>query len=197
MRIQQLILAFVTSIGLITSVHANDAVALVDRTAAQLIEAVQSSSTAPDSLVAEMGAVLDPVVDFTGIARGVMGKNHYGAATDDQRARFAGVFRDSLVDTLAQALSVFGDVTTNVKAGKGDGVKRQSVLVNARTPDGNSFDVVFAMGTVGAEWKVKNLTFDGVNMGLSFRNQFAASMTQRGNDIDAVIDNWAVLEEGN
>ena len=180
---------------LVGSAVANDATALVERTAQQLIDSVQTSGGSADELSNKVGAVLDPVVDFERIARGVMGKTHYGAATDAQRSRFAMVFRDSLVDTLSQALTSYGDVNISVKAGKGDGVKKQSVIVNARRPDGNAVNIVFAMGASADSWKVRNLTFDGVNMGLSFRNQFAGQMSANGGDMDAVIDNWAVLDE--
>ncbi|MEM9603359.1 MAG: ABC transporter substrate-binding protein [Pseudomonadota bacterium] len=186
--------AWVLSAVLVAPAFANDATALVERTAQQLIASVQAHSDAPASLAEEVGAVLDPVVDFARISRGVMGKTHYAAASEAQRTRFASVFRDSLVDTLSQALTSYGDVSISVETGKGDGVKKQSVLVQARRPDGNTVNIVFAMGASDGNWKVRNLTFDGVNMGLSFRSQFAGAMSAKNNDMDAVIDEWAVLD---
>ena len=102
------------------------------------------------------------------------------------------MFRDSLVDTLALAMASYADVDITVKTGKGDGKTKQSVLVKARKPDGNAVDIIFSMGATDGEWKVRNLTFDGVNIGLSFRNQFSGAMGKHNGDIDAVIDNWAV-----
>lgn len=195
MAIRAFFSAIVLSVSLWAPAYADDATAVVERTANDLIETVRTSDGSAEALAEDIGAVLDPVVDFERIAKGVMGKTHYAAASADQRARFASVFRDSLVSTLSQALTSYGDVTISVKAGKGDGVKKQSVGVNARKPDGNAVNIVFAMGATSGVWKVRNLTFDGVNMGLSFRNQFAGSMNKHGGDMDTVIDNWAVLDE--
>ncbi len=196
MRFGRILATVALSVGLLAPAQAQEATEVVERTASELIETVQAHLDSPDTLVEGIGGVLDPVVDFAGIARGVMGKTHYQSASEDQRSRFASVFRDSLVDTLSQALTSYGDVDIAVTAGKGDGVKKQSVSVNARKPDGNSVDIIFAMGTKDGNWKVRNLTFDGVNMGLSFRNQFAGAMTKQNGNMDAVIDNWAVLDSG-
>lgn len=195
MKLQHGFAAFALSFLLLTPSFASSPTELVERTAIQLVESVEANAESPEALVKEVGEVLDPVVDFVRIARGVMGKTHFGAASNDQRSRFAGVFRDSLVETLAQALKSYRNVTIEVSAGKGDGVKRQSVLVNARQSDGNAVNIIFSMGAADGDWKVRNLTFDGVNMGLSFRNQFNGAMSASGGDIDAVIDEWAVLED--
>jgi phospholipid transport system substrate-binding protein len=43
-------------------------------------------------------------------------------------------------------------------------------------------------------WRVRNVIVDGVNLGLTYRNQFASAMQSgdaRG-DIDAVIDEWTL-----
>jgi phospholipid transport system substrate-binding protein len=40
------------------------------------------------------------------------------------------------------------------------------------------------------EWKLKNLSLAGINLGRQYYTQFAALMTQHNNDIDAVLDNW-------
>ena len=40
------------------------------------------------------------------------------------------------------------------------------------------------------EWKLKNLSLAGINLGRQYYTQFAALMSQHGNDIDVVLDNW-------
>ena len=40
------------------------------------------------------------------------------------------------------------------------------------------------------EWKLKNLSLAGINLGRQYYTQFAALMAQNNNDIDAVLDNW-------
>ena len=44
--------------------------------------------------------------------------------------------------------------------------------------------------TSGA-WKVRNIIVDGINLGLTYRNQFDGAMSRHGNDIEKVIGNWS------
>ena len=39
------------------------------------------------------------------------------------------------------------------------------------------------------EWKLINIIINGVNLGLTFRNQFY-SLMKKENDLDKVIDKW-------
>jgi phospholipid transport system substrate-binding protein len=40
------------------------------------------------------------------------------------------------------------------------------------------------------EWKLKNLSLVGINLGRQYFTQFSALMSQNDDDIDAVLDNW-------
>jgi len=40
------------------------------------------------------------------------------------------------------------------------------------------------------EWKLKNLSLAGINLGRQYYTQFSALMTQHNNDIDLVLENW-------
>jgi phospholipid transport system substrate-binding protein len=40
------------------------------------------------------------------------------------------------------------------------------------------------------EWKLKNLSLAGINLGRQYYTQFATLMSQHGNDIDVVLNNW-------
>ena len=39
-------------------------------------------------------------------------------------------------------------------------------------------------------WKIKNVIVSGVNLGLTYRNQFKQSMLDNENNIDLVINAW-------
>ena len=41
-----------------------------------------------------------------------------------------------------------------------------------------------------SKWKVINIIVNGVNLGLTFRNQFYALMKSHNNDVDKVIEEW-------
>ena len=40
------------------------------------------------------------------------------------------------------------------------------------------------------EWKLINIVINGVNLGLTFRNQFYSLMEKEENNLDLVIENW-------
>jgi phospholipid transport system substrate-binding protein len=40
------------------------------------------------------------------------------------------------------------------------------------------------------QWKLKNLSLAGINLGRQYFTQFSALMAKHDNDIDVVLDNW-------
>lgn len=137
-------------------------------------------------------AVLDPVVDFRYIARGVMGK-HAADATSEQRQRFAGTFKRSLITTYAKGLAAYGDYDIEVVPPKGDvsGKKSLSVVMQV-SGEGTTNVLAFSMRlNREEEWKLVNMVLNGINLGKTFRNQFDQSMRKSG-DMDEVIDNWGI-----
>jgi len=134
--------------------------------------------------------VLAPVVDFEYIARGVMG-NYARQASEEQRERFANVFKRGLITTYAKGLSGYGNHDITVLDPKGD-VSGRRTSVHLEVRKGDSVNrLAFTMVNRDNGWKIGNMILDGVNLGKTFRNQFAQAMKEQG-DIDKVIDNWSV-----
>ena len=46
------------------------------------------------------------------------------------------------------------------------------------------------MENENGKWKLINIVINGVNLGLTFRNQFYSLMKTEDNDMDVVIDKW-------
>ncbi len=42
-------------------------------------------------------------------------------------------------------------------------------------------------------WLVTNVVVEGVNLGATYRNQFADLVEKHGGDVDYVVDNWVSL----
>ena len=174
-------------------VKSEELLALIDASRADVDED-------PERFLAEVDAVLSPVIDFRGFARGVMSV-HYRKASDVQRKRFADNFKTSLLRTYALSLTRFvdGEVVVLPPDGPPRRPNRQNVRMEIRT-GGNVHPVIYAMnlGKDGA-WRIGNIVVAGVNIGLNFRSQFksAVSDVKYGGDLDRVIDAWAgvVAEE--
>ena len=140
----------------------------------------------------EIDSSLAPFVDFKGFSRGVMAK-YYRRASNQQKARFVEVFRNSLIKTYATALVEFDDpqviVKQDNKPQKDPRKARVSLKVYGK--DGSVYPVEYSLVLMNEQWKLRNLVIDGINIGLQFRSQFTAYMQQYKNDIDKVIDNWS------
>ena len=151
----------------------------------------------PNRFYREVQALLDPVVDFSSFSRLVMAK-HYKKATPEQRTRFTESFESNLVRTYGNALLQFTDEEIKVldPTGPPRNPKRPSVHMEIKTKGGAVYPLSYTMGRNKAgAWQMKNIIINGINMGLTFRNQFAGAVRdkQYGGDLDKVIDSWGSL----
>lgn len=137
---------------------------------------------------------LVPYVDFNRIAKRVMAK-YYQQASADQRTRFQDAFKTSLIKAYGSALANYNDQKFEVvKPGKtaDNDPGRATVDMDITMKDGSVYRVQYAMylNDQGA-WKLENLVLEGINLGLTYRNNFAEMYQQYGGDIDKVIANWS------
>jgi phospholipid transport system substrate-binding protein len=151
----------------------------------------------PERFFGEVEQLLRPVVDFNSFSRSVMAV-HYRDASDEQRKRFANTFRWGLVRTYAMALTEFndGEVVVVPPDRPPRSERRRTVKMEIRTNAGEVYPVLYSMG-LGKDgvWRVRNIIVNGINMGLTYRSQFASAMNdqQYGGDMDRVIEAWADL----
>lgn len=145
-----------------------------------------------DELAKLVDSNMADVADFRYIGASVMGR-YFRAATPEQRSRFVKVFRKTLIDTYAKGLVTFDYKTLRVKdaedAGRYD--DQASVPVEVVSTSGKTYPVNFTLRQSDGQWKVINVIVNGINLGLTFRNQFDQSMRDNDRDFDKVIDNWA------
>lgn len=174
---------------------------VVERTSDEMLALIEASrpyaKDDPERFYGEVEALLAPVVDFKNFARSVMAA-HYKSATQEQRERFAETFKWGLVRTYALALTEFrdGEVVVVPSERPPQSPRRESVKMEIRTSAGDVYPVVYSMalGKDGA-WRMGNIIVNGVNIGLTYRSQFASAVQdqQYGGDLDKVIDAWALL----
>lgn len=146
---------------------------------------------------------LENVADFRYIGASVMG-SYFRNATPEQRSKFVKVFRQTLIDTYTQGLVTFDydeiRVLDNQRAQRYE--DQASVDMEIVANDGTVYPVSYSLRLSDGEWRVVNVIVNGINLGLTFRNQFDQAMRDNNRDYDAVIDNWSPavgvdeLEEG-
>ncbi len=160
----------------------------------------------PQRLNQQVDTVMRDVVDFDGFARGVMGtyasdQKFKALKTDAERAafqariaKFTEIFRRGLIETYAKGLLKFNGQRIETVAGRSsvngsNATVVQNVYGNADKP----YVIQYSLRQDGGgDWKLRNVIIEGVNLGQTYRNQFASAAEQYGGDLDRVIANWHV-----
>ncbi|QOR39397.1 ABC transporter substrate-binding protein [Billgrantia diversa] len=156
-----------------------------------------------DELKSLVDDSLADIADFRYIGASVMGR-YFQNASPQQRSQFVDVFRQTLIDTYTKGLVTFDyrelRVLETQRAPRHE--DQASVAMEVVAMDGAVYPVSYTLRQSDGQWKVVNVIVNGVNLGLTFRNQFDQAMRNEGRDYDAVIANWSPeiateeLEEG-
>jgi phospholipid transport system substrate-binding protein len=152
--------------------------------------------------------VLDPIIDFRGFARSVMGpyasSDQYRSLDESGRQqlrvqleRFTEVMRLGLVTTYSKGLLAFAGSAIELEAPEPDAEVESRVsvrqIIHNDTPE--PYVVMYQMGLNKAkQWKLRNVIIENVNLGEIYKTQFEASARKHDGDLDAVISNWSSVE---
>jgi len=136
--------------------------------------------------------IFEPMIDFRRVAASVMGKKYYLLATKEQRAQFVEIFKDSLLDTYAETLAQWGDSTISTQFQDDFSYKELKTVEVKQTLDTGSskYPISYKLRKDKEGWKIINIIINGVNLGLTFRNQFQALAISNNEKIESTIDNW-------
>ncbi|MFK8047743.1 MAG: phospholipid-binding protein MlaC [Halioglobus sp.] len=152
--------------------------------------------------------VLDPVIDYRGFSRSVMGayasSKRYQSLDESGRKelraqleRFIEVMRKGLVKTYGKGLLAFSgsrievNPPTEAEAASSRATVKQLIYSDQPEP----YVVMYQMGKNKAgQWKLRNVIIETVNLGEIYKNQFQASARKHDGDLDAVIDGWASID---
>ena len=135
--------------------------------------------------------IFEPMIDFRRVAASVMGKKYYLLATKEERAEFVLIFRDSLLDTYAETLAQWGDSTITTEFPKNKEELSKNVEVKQTLDTGTSkYPISYKLRKSKDGWKIVNIIINGVNLGLTFRNQFQALAVSHNENISDTLKNW-------
>ena len=135
--------------------------------------------------------IFEPMIDFRRVAASVMGKKYYLLATKEERAEFVLIFRDSLLDTYAETLAQWGDSTITTEFPKNQEELSKNVEIKQTLDTGTSkYPISYKLRKSKDGWKIVNIIINGVNLGLTFRNQFQALAVSHNENISDTLRNW-------
>ena len=145
----------------------------------------------PEEFINAISASLEPLVDFKRISRNVMGK-YYKDANKTQIEKFNKVFKSTLLNSYSKTLAEFKDerIIVSKETKKSSKGNREKVFLQIFTST-KVYPATYDMYLNDqGKWKLINIVINGVNLGLTFRNQFYSLMKSESNDIDLVIEKW-------
>ena len=136
--------------------------------------------------------IFEPMIDFRRVAASVMGKKYYLLSTKTQRADFVEIFKDSLLDTYAETLAQWGDstISTHFLDDQIDYEIKNIEVKQTLNTGSSQYPISYKLRKGDGEWKIVNIIINGVNLGLTFRNQFQALAISNNEDIESTLNNW-------
>ena len=167
----------------------------VDSQAQEMVSIIRNNQDLyakdPELFKDKINVVFEPMVDFRRVGASVMGKKYYLAASSSQRLQFIRSFKTSLLDTYSSTLAQWGDqkiitIFPEVSEFK----KTEDVQQNLITSS-NIYPITYKVRKdKNGNWLIINIIVNGVNLGLTFRNQFQALAKEHDENIDEIIKHW-------
>ena len=146
----------------------------------------------PEKFKTRLKNIWEPMVDVGLVSRLILSKAYAGATTA-QIVAFEEQTKKLLLDTYVTTLLEFDDYTLETN---------DEIKVNKRTYEvsvkflssSDSFITKFSVykNKLG-EYKIINIIIDGINLGLTFRNQFQDNLANNNMDLDKAIETWEPL----
>ncbi len=170
---------------------AEDAQTVVQETTTAVIDRVKSEKDALRADPAKMyGLVSDmifPHFDFTIMSQWVLGEQ-WKLADAAQQKEFVEQFRRLLVRTYATALLEYSDQSIAYPANEAShNPKTATVKQEIKQPGGSLLPVVYRLHNKTGDWKVFDVSVDGVSLVKTYKSSFAQVIAEGG--ITKLIEN--------
>ncbi len=172
-----------------TEQRASDVVRVtVDGVLERLAAERQELERHPERIYALVNELVVPRFDFVSMSRWVLGAS-WKQASEEQRQAFIEQFRNLLVRTYAKALLEYSDEEIKYL----DTVTREnSRLVTVNTEmqsSGGGVPLNYRMHIADGQWKVVDVSVDGISLISTYRGSFRSEIKKNG--LDALIKRLA------
>ena len=139
--------------------------------------------------------IFEPMIDFRRVAATVMGRKYYLTSSKEQRSEFVDIFKDSLLDTYAETLAQWENQTIKTIFPidmQDQSYELKNIEVQQTLNTGSSkYPISYKLRkNKDNSWSIVNIIVNGVNLGLTFRNQFQALASKNNGDIEATLKGW-------
>lgn len=161
-----------------------------DQMLGKLREERQVINQHPERIYDLVNQIVLPHFDFERMSSWVLGK-YWRNASPDQRQRFVEEFRKLLVRTYAKSLTSYTNNKITYLPFRGNPKQAEAtVRTEVDQPGGFPIPIDYSLYlNQNDEWKVYDVTVDGVSLVTNYRTTFASQIRQEG--LDKLIDTLA------
>ena len=169
----------------------NSAVSMLEQAANQIISTLQANQSKLKTDHAIMQHAIEryllPHVDVMGMSRSVLGRNAWNQASLEEKRAFTQAFTQLVVRTYATPLAEYSGETVRFSPQQEAASSQRFMRVNSviKRPNGQVIPLNYALVSQGGNWKVYDLSVEGVSLLQSFRNQFSQALQK--SSLKAVI----------
>ena len=146
----------------------------------------------PEKFKTRLKNIWEPMVDVGLVSRLILSKA-YADATPEQIVAFEEQTKKLLLDTYVTTLLEFEDY--NLETNDEIKINKRTYEVSVKfLSSSDSFITKFSVykNKLG-EYKIINIIIDGINLGLTFRNQFQDNLANNNMDLNKAIETWEPL----
>ena len=166
----------------------------VDSKAQQMVDVIVNHQDLfrenPEDFKKLIKDIFEPMVDFRRVSALVMSKKYYLSATPEQRSAFIEIFKNSLLDTYSSTLAEWGDQEIVTMFSADIEFKKNVEVKQMLVTNSSEYPITYKLRLGKNGYKIINIVVNGVNLGLTFRNQFKALANKNDENIDAIISQW-------
>jgi len=143
----------------------------------------------PERVYELANQIIMPHVDSQRMSLWALGK-HWRKATDEQKRLFPIQFRNLILRTYATALSEYTDETVHYLPLRAE---KDATEVTVRTlikrNSGPNIPVAYRMHQIKNEWKIYDISIDGISLTNNYRRSFSSEIRRHG--LDGLIQKLA------
>ena len=145
----------------------------------------------PEEFKEMLKNIWEPMVDVKVVSRLILSSKIYSSATEAQKDLFEERTKKLLLDTYVTTLLEFDNyqikTDEDIKINKN---RTYEVLVNFYSDSSAFVTKLTIYKNSFGEYRIINIIIDGINLGLTFRNQFQDTYLENNSNLDIAIESW-------
>ncbi|KTD48880.1 toluene tolerance protein Ttg2D [Legionella rubrilucens] len=160
---------------------ASNPVPMLETSANQILSTLEKNKATlknnPQVIYRAVEQSLLPNVDVSGMSRSVLGRQAWMKATPSERQQFSQAFTQLVIRTYASPLAEYTDETVKFLPVRGS-LEGRFLRVNSLIvrSNGKNIPLSYSLVAKNGQWKIYDLSVEGVSLLQSFRSQFAQAL---------------------